>query len=328
LPEEKRIPLNFHLLYLILAGIRCYVYYLRVIQHADMNSPNSINAVLGFETGKPYQFRLFVPFIFFILKPLTFIPQKILFLLFSISVVYCIQLVYYKLIRLYFHDNRRLLFYAPVILYAMLFNYIILNQTLQYYDFTAILICTAGIYFIVKKKFGYFAVVFMIGLINKESAAFLIFSYLLFNYKEIFKIKIILRTILLAVLIVAVKAGLAYIFRNNPGDNIEICYYENVRILQNHLFEWGVIKPVFLNFGGLHIIMLILFLSGMWKNYPDLQKLLVNLTILPFYLIGIYITYIVEVRVYTELIPMITTLFLIYLSNFKKSGLIPRQTSG
>ena len=49
-----------------------------------------------------------------------------------------------------------------------------------------------------------------------------------------------------------------------------------------------------------------------------------NLAIVPYYIFGIFITYITEVRVYTELIPMITTLFLIFLSSFKFSGLEPR----
>ena len=323
--KDYRIPFSFHLIYLLLAGVLCYLYYIRVIAPYDFSAPNSINAVLTFETGKPYQFRLLIPLFFVLLKPLSFIPEKILFLLFSIAIVYFIQIVFYKLLGQYFEDKKPLRFFAPVILYTMLFNYVILNQTFQYYDFTAILICTAGLYYIVKEKFLYFAIVFSIGLINKESAAYLIFSYLLFNYREVFTFRIISRTALLAGLIIIVKLGLGYIFRNNPGDNFEIGFSENIRMLKELYYQWGIIKPVFFNFGGLYIFMLLLFISGWWKKYPDRRKLMSNLTIIPYYISGIYLTYIIEVRVCTELIPMITTLFLIYLSNFKRSGLVPAQ---
>jgi hypothetical protein len=119
--------------------------------------------------------------------------------------------MYYRLLREYFEDKNRLLMFAPVILYTIFFNYIVLNQTLQYYDFTSILISIIGIYFIVKEKVAAFLIVFFLGLINKESAAYLIFSYLLFNYKDIFTIRIIGRTALLAALIILVKASLGYI---------------------------------------------------------------------------------------------------------------------
>jgi hypothetical protein len=323
--KANKIPLSFHLLYLILAAVLCYIYFLRVIAPADFNSPNSINSVLSFETGKPYQFRLFIPFIFFLLKPLSFIPEKTLFLFFSIVILYGIQLMYYRLLRQYFENNRRLLIIAPVILYTIFFNYVVLNQTLQFYDFTSILICIFGLYFIVKENFPAFVIVFFLGLINKESAAYLIFSYLLFNYKDIFTLRIISRTALLALLIILVKTGLSYIFRSNPGDNIEICVYENIRITKNLFSEWGYLKPVLFNFGALYLFAILLFARGWWRKFPDRRKLLVNLAIVPFYIFGIFITYIVEVRVYTELIPMITTLFLIYLSNFKRSGLVPAQ---
>ena len=310
---------------MLLAGVLCYLYYLRVIEPADFNSPNSINAVLSFETGKPYQFRLLVPFVFFLLKPLSFIPEKTMFLFFSIVIVYGIQLIYYRLLTQYFEDKKNLLLFTPVILYTILFNYVILNQTLQYYDFAAILICTFGIHYIIKEKFAAFVFVFFIGLLNKESAAYLIFSYVLFNYRQIFTFRIISRTALLAVIIILLKLTLGYLFRNNPGDNFEIGYYENIRIIGSLFSNRVLFKQAFLNFGGLYIFIILLFAAGWWKRYPDMRKLLVNLTIVPYFIFGIYLTYVTEVRVYTELIPMITTLFLIYLSNFKRSGLVPVQ---
>lgn len=323
--KDNRVPLSFHLLYLLLAGVLCYLYYLRVILPSDPDSPNSINSVLTFNTGKPYQYRLLIPFVFLIFKPLSFIPDKTLFLIFSTVIVYLIQLQYHKLLSGYFENNKRLLLFTPLILYTILFNYVILNQSFQYYDMTAILICIIGLYYIVTEKFTAFVLVFLIGLFNKESAAYLIFSYVLFNYREFFTFRVIGRTALLAAIIVAVKLSLGYIFRINPGDNFEIGYYENIRFAGSLFSEWKYFKPVFFNFGGIYIFAVLLFVLGWWKRFPRRRMLMANLTIVPFYVLGIFMTYIIEVRVYTELVPMITTVFLIYLSNFELSGLKPAK---
>jgi hypothetical protein len=168
-----------------------------------------------------------------------------------------------------------------------------------------------------------FFIIFIFAVINKETAGYLIFSYILFNYREIFTKKIIINTFLLSAFFLGYKFLLSQVFKNNPGDDFEIGYYKNL-VTINELFTNTVyLKVVFLNFGGLYIFALILFISGLWKRYPVKSKLFINLTIVPYYLLGIIITYISEVRVYTELIPMITVLFLIFLSNFKFSGLIP-----
>ena len=163
-------------------------------------------------------------------------------------------------------------------------------------------------------------VIFIIGVINKETIGYLIFSYLLYNYKIIFSKKIILNTAILGVIFVGVKLLFNYIFRNNPGDPFEIGYYENIRIVSELFGNKVLMKNLALNFGGLYIFVILLFITGAWLKYPNRSLVFVNLAIIPYYIFGIYITYITEVRVYTELIPMITTLFLVYLSNIKRLG--------
>jgi hypothetical protein len=206
-------------------------------------------------------------------------------------------------------------------------NYIILNETFQYYDFTSILIFTIGLYFIIKENFTAFLITFIIGIVNKESAAYLIFAYLLFNYKSIFTLKIMIRASLLAVILVCLKAGLGYIFRDNPGDTVEITYDANREFIRTLFGNRLYMKSVFLNFGAMYIFVILLFVSGWWKKFPDRRLVMINLAIVPYYILGMYITYIIEVRVYTELIPMITTLFLIYLSGFKRLNLQPINKS-
>ncbi len=318
--EPNKIPGGFLFLYLGLSLVLCYLYHKKIVVPFDWNAPNSINAVASFETAKPYQFRLLMPIIFDFFKPIAMLYGKYLYSAYNVVIVLMVQVVYYKLLCRYFSNKKLMLWIAPVILYPILWNYVILNQSFQYYDFTAILLTIFGLYFITRENFKGLLIIFIIGVINKETIGYLIFSYLLYNYKIIFTKKIIFNTIILGVIFVGVKLLLNYIFRNNPGATFEIGYYENIRIVSELFGNKVMLKNLALNFGGLYIFALLLFITGAWLKYHDRRLVYVNLAIVPYYIFGIYITYITEVRVYTELIPMITTLFLIYLSNIKRLG--------
>jgi hypothetical protein len=320
---KNKLPFGFMMLYLVLGGVLCYLYHKKIVNPVDWNAPNSLNTVASFETSKPYQFRLLMPLLFSFIKPVAQLYGKYLYSAYNVAVVFWLLVVYYKLLCHYFKNKKILRWLTPVILYPMLWNYIILNQSFQYYDFTAILIFTIGLYFILKENFILFLLAFIIGIINKETAGYLIFAYLLYNYKSLYTGKIITRTIILGAIFIGWKLLLNYIFRNNPGDSFEVGYYENVRIVKELFTNKILLKNLALNFGGLYIFVILLFITGAWKKFPNRKLLFINLVIVPYYIFGIYITYITEVRVYTELIPMITTLFLIYLSSFEKLGLQP-----
>jgi hypothetical protein len=311
------IPYVYFFLYIIIASALCIIYHIKIIEPFNWNAPNSINAVMGFETAKPYQFRLLIPFLFKLIEPIYLFYGKYFFTLYNIIIIFLIQYVFYKLLAELFESSRYLYLYSLVIIYPIIWNYIILNQSFQYYDFTAILLFTAGLYFIVKENLLWFYVIFILGIINKETAGYLIFAYGLFNYKRLFTRKIITNLFLLGIIFISFKIFLGYIFINNPGDNFEIGYYENLNILSNLFSNKIYFKNIFLNYGGLYIFAVLLFITGKFLNFKNKKALFMNLTIIPYYILGIFITYITEVRVYTEIIPMIAILFLIYLSNYK-----------
>ncbi|MBE2226226.1 MAG: hypothetical protein IAE93_02750 [Ignavibacteria bacterium] len=323
--ESNKIPYGYLGLYLVLSIVICYLYHKKIVAAADWYAPNSLNAVASFNTAKPYQFRLLMPVIFDFFRPLHAVYGKYLYGAWNVAALLLLQVVFYKLLCGYFKNKKYLLWVAPVILYPVLFNYILLNQSFQYYDFTAILLFTVGLYYIMTRNTTAFFIFFVIAIINKETAGYLIFAYMLFNYKELFTREIIRNTAILGVIFTGYKLLLGYIFRANPGDSFEIGYYENIRIVNELLSNRTLLKNLALNFGGLYVFVILLFITGLWKKYPDRRKVFMNLAIVPYYIFGIYITYITEVRVYTELIPMITVLFLIFLSSFKFSGLVPRE---
>lgn len=319
----NKIPYGFLALYFVLSVVICYLYHKKIVAAADWNAPNSLNAVASFQTSKPFQFRLLMPVIFDFFRPLHAIYGKYLYNAWNVTALFLLQIVFYKLICGYFRNVKYLLWVAPVILYPVLWNYIILNQSFQYYDFTAILFFTIGLYYILNQRTIAFFIIFIIAVINKETAGYLIFAYLFYNYKELFTKKVILNTFLLGIFFIGYKILLGYIFRSNPGDNFEIGYIENIRIVKELPGNTIFLKNLALNYGGLYIFAILLFITGAWLKYPDRRKVYMNLAIVPYYIFGIFITYITEVRVYTELIPMITILFLLYISTFKISGLEP-----
>jgi hypothetical protein len=323
LDEKNKIPFAFRLLYLFLAGIICYLYYKKIVEPVNFDAENSINRVLSFQTPKPYQFRMLVPFIFVLFKPLWFISQKTIFIIYDFVIVYLIVIVFHKVLSQYIQNKKAILWLSPVILYPMLWNYIILNQGFMYYDFTSILIFTIGLYFILKEKFGYLLIVFIVGLVNKETIAYLGFAYVFFNYKILFTKKIILNLLLLSAIFVAYKLLLNYLFQNNSGSTVEICFAANKITLKELPYNRVYQKDVFLNFGLLYVPALFIFLTGKWKKFPDRRKVSINLVFLPYLLFGIFIIYFSEIRVYAELIPGVTLLFIVYLSAFKKLNLQP-----
>lgn len=326
---KNEIPWGFIFLYFALSVALCYLYHKKIVVPVDWDAPNSLNAVASFETAKPYQFRLLMPLIYKFFQPVSSLYGKYIYSAYNVVIVFATLVVFYKMLAgRYFANKKLLLWIAPVILYPILWNYVILNQSFQYYDFTSILLFTWGLYFITRENLTGFFIIFIIGIVNKETAGYLIFAYMLYNYKSIFTTKVILNTAILSVLFIGYKVLLSYIFKDNSGDNFEVGYYENIRIVKELFSNKILLKNIALNFGGLYIFVILLFITGAWRFFPDKRLIYINLVIIPYYIFGIYITYITEVRVYTELIPMITTLFLIYLSGFKRLNLQPVTKSG
>jgi len=289
-----------------------------------------MDAVLSFTAQKPFQFRVLVPFIYkaMSIAGLGLLPPKAIFLGMSILIVYMIIFMYKLVLDEYFQNKNLNIILAITILYPMTWNYVLLNQAYLFYDYMSILVYITGMYFILRNKFLPFVLVFAIGLLNKETTAYLIFAYLFYNYKIIFTKKIILNTVLLTVIFLIVKMVLLLIFYNSPGSSVEICVYENQKILANLFKDRVLLKNSVLCFGGLYVFTFYLFISGRWKRYAAIGgkgKLFINLVFIPYMIMGIFIVYFTEVRVYTEIIPMLTTLFLILLSTVGNIGINPKE---
>jgi hypothetical protein len=304
----------------------CFLYYINIVKPADFNDYRGINPVSVFEAANPFQYRILIPLLYRLMSACGIFPQKILLTLLNIVILYLTLVFFSMLLNSYFHNKTKNSIIALSIFYPMTWNYILLNEVFQYYDLCAVLIFTMGMYFIIRENFKLLLLTFIIGILNKESAVFLIFAYAFYKYKALFTKKIIMNLFLLSAVFIAIKALFFILFRHNPGGMIEPKFSGNIEILSSIFQNMIFTKNLLLNFGGLYVFIILMFVTGRWKNssHSDNKGLLyMNFTIIPFFIVGAFTLNFHEVRVYSELIPMVTILFLIYVSTYKELNIIP-----
>ena len=325
-PNEKFPNLIIHIYYVMISFTFCYLYYHKFITRADFYAPESsggIYAVLKGIALKPVQYRILIPAIFkalsviiSIVKPVS---DKALFFVITIGLCYFILLSFYFILNQYFGSKALNCWLAPVIIYPMIWNFIIMNGQFFYMDFSVLLVITLGFYCIVTGEYLWLLVVFFLGLLNHPSVGYLIPAFLLFNYKRLFAKKTIIYTIIMSILYIGTYKLMDYIFPSNAGYFIIFNLPRNLSLFA--VFPIHIIlRDLIFNFGGLHIFILLFFVSGFWKKYRG-PYLYINLVIL-LYVLSVFISFsIEEIRNYITIIPFVVILSLLYLSSFENSFL-------
>ncbi len=330
IPNERSPSLIIHIYYLMIAITFTYLYYHKFIVGADFYaplSPGGILAVANFDSIKPIQLRILIPMIFKVLSMLDLVPPKLLFFFINTGLAYLILVSFYFLLCRHFKSKAVNCWLSPIIIYPMIWNLVIMNGQFFYMDFALLLSIIVGYYCIVAKKTNLLLLALFIGVLNHSGVIFLIISYLLFNYRELFKIKTILYSASLIAIYFGVNGFLnSVLLKDLPGQNIILNYERNF----NLLFEYPthlLLRDLFFNFGGLHFIVLLFLFKGLWKKFKG-PLLYINFVIIPF-LIAMFITFsIEEMRNYAVIIPNIVILSLMFFSNFENSFLRPVDPDG
>jgi hypothetical protein len=304
----------------------CYLYYHKFVEKADFYGPESsagIYAVLKGIAVKPLQFRVLLPLIFISLKKilslLHSVPDTGLYFAIIIGQCYFILLSFYFLLNKYFQNKTINCWLALSIIYPMIWNLVIMNGQFFYMDFGVLLIMILGFNFIVAERYGWLMVVFCVGLLNHPSVGYLIPAFLLYNYKKLFQKKTIIFTVLMAVLYIAVYKYLDYIYPSEGGYFVLFNLPRNLTLW--HILPLHIIaRDAFLNFGALHIFVLLFLFSGAWKKFRG-PMLYVNLVIVP-YVLSVLINFsIEEIRNYIAVIPFVIIPALLFLSSFNNTFL-------
>lgn len=327
-PNDNYPSILIHLYYMMISFTLCYVYYHKFITRADFFSPASsggIYAVLNGEALKPVQFRILIPLIFKAAQSVIFlvktIPDKALFFLITIMLCYMILFSFYMLLGQYFKGRAMNCWLASIIIYPMIWNLVIMNGQFFYMDFSILLIIILGFYCIVSEKYNWLLVVFFLGVLNHPSVGYLIIAFLIYNYRNLLKLKTISYAAAMSVLYIGIYRLMDAYFPSTAGYFVIYNLPRNLNLL--HILPMHIIlRDIFFNFGGLHIFVIIFFLSGAWKRYRG-PLLYINLVIIP-YVISVLINFsIEEIRNYVTIIPFVLILTLLFLSSFDNSFLKP-----
>lgn len=330
LPNERSPSIIIHIYYIMIAITFTYLYYHKFIMGADFNnplSPGGIIAVANFESVKPLQLRILLPLIFKGLSSFNLVPPKLLFFFLNTSLAYLILFSFYFLLGRYFKSRAMNCWLSPIIIYPMIWNLVIMNGQFFYMDFALLLSMIIGFYCIVAKKPNWLLLTFFIGLLNHSGVIYLIMSYLLFNYKELFKIKTILYTSAMVVIFFGVLYTIsAFLPKDTGGQNIVNNSMRNLSLFWMHPIHL-LMRDFFFNFGGMHFIVFLFFIRGLWKKFRG-PLLYINFMIIPF-LISMFFTFsIEEMRNYSVIIPNVVILSLMFLSTFENSFLRPYNPDG
>jgi hypothetical protein len=324
-PNDKFPPIIIHITYVMVAITFTYLYHHKFVHGADFSSigsPGGIWAVANFESIKPIQFRIFLPLIFKGLSIITSITDKPLFFLINSAQVYLILLSFYFLLNKHFQNkiwNGRL---ALIIIYPMIWNLVIMNGQFFYMDFGLLLFMVIGYYFIVSKRNNWLLLTFFIGLLNHGAVIYLIVSYLLYNYKYIFRLKTIFYAAAMTIIFVGTLTILNLMMPSTTGGQILVNNLpRNIELLltlQKHL----LLRDFLFNFGGLYFFVLFFLVTGAWKKFKG-PYLYIHLVLIPF-MITLMLTFSVEeMRNYSAIIPNILIMSLFLISTFENSFLKP-----
>lgn len=167
------------------------------------------------------------------------------------------------------------------------------------YDFPALLLFTLGLFLLLKQRWIYFYIIFILGCFNKETMVFLTPLYFILFREKDSKSKVITNLVSQVVIFVIIRLMLLNVFKENPGEILSTHLNVNIRIILKD-YSWGFL---FVFSGTIGLI----FYD--WKNKPEQLRqcfmIVIQLLIIVFFL-GI----ITELRAVYEIIPII--LFLMF----------------
>ena len=325
-PGEKYPPLVIHVYYFLVSCTFCYIYSQKFMPAANFYGScdgGGIYAVLQGIACKPIQFRILIPYIMKVLLLFHVLKDKLVFVLLLVVITYFILLTFYLILNCYFKSKAHNCWLAPIIIYPMMWNYIILNGQFFYMDFSILLIILLGFYFIITEQNIPMMILFVIGLFNHPSVGYLIFAYLLYNYKKLFTAKTIIYTVLMSVIYIATYKILDDIYPREGGYFVLFNMYRNLglyKVLPFHI----IARDALFDYGGLHFFFLIFLFSGAWKRFRG-PMLYINAVVFP-YLLSVLISFSIDdIRNYITIIPFVVICCLMYLSTFENSFLKPTE---
>jgi hypothetical protein len=324
-PGKNSPSIIVHISYVMAAVVFCKLYEITIIAPHDFvyHEYSSIYKVLSGEALRSIQNRILVPYIFKFLSMILPLSDTKLFMIIIIPFTYLSLVFFRSILNVYFSNKTINSVAAILLLYPVIWNLILMNTILFFVDQAIVLFMTAGMYFIITKKNYWLLAVILISTFNHVSTGFLILAFVLFNYRSIFTKKTFMFTVIQSVIFLGCFAVLKMIYTDIPperDDNFFALFPESPFESIIDLPRGILIRDIFLNYGGLHILALLVLITGLWKQVKT-EYLMIFLLFIPYVLmailrIGVRIE---EMRNWIPIVPFVTVIALIFFTGFRNS---------
>ncbi|MBZ0204601.1 MAG: hypothetical protein IT281_08250 [Ignavibacteria bacterium] len=267
------------------------------------------------------QYRVLIPYIFKGLSYVLPLSDVSLFVLIIVVITYFTLLCFRSVLNVYFENRTVNSISAIIIIYPMLWNFMLLNSIFFFVDSAVVLFMTAGFYFIVSKKNYWLLLTVFFATLNHYSSAFIIMAFVLFNYKTLFKKQTLIFSAALSAVFLICLLGFKLKYPYFPPEREDGFVMAMPLLAIEAITDMPMsilLKYVILNFGGLHLLALLVMVTGLWKKIKP-EFLVIFLFFVPYCLIAILRLGIrlEEMRNWIPLIPFITILALILFTGFK-----------
>lgn len=311
---------------------RTLLYFFTAIAFAYMHAFHkfewylgSLSKLISFHAQNPYQTRILMPLIGNGLAQLLPIANITLFTFLEVISVFCLLLVFREfLVTIQLVDEKHENFgdlLALLILVPLVYNYTVLQNLYYPYDMPEMALFTLGLILILRQEWVLFYITFVIAVLTRETSGLLILALVLALYDKLPLRKLGLHVVVLVAIWGLIRNVVARIFQFNGGGLYEVHFMENLRYLYGALdFEPAAISTLMVFGGFLPFVLL------SWRQQPSLLKRWLLMGI-PFFAFILYTAVIREVRVFTEMVPIVTACAMVpFLMPFKINVVEPVVT--
>lgn len=175
---------------------------------------------------------------------------------------------------------------------ALLLTPLLGKYSSHVYDPPILLLFSASLLFIMRRNLLLYYIAFLLASLNKETSLLLIGVFLAKEYKSMNTRTLLIHIVAQLLIWGIVKAGIMFIFKDNPGTVIWFpLFYHNLQLIY-HLPSLLFVVAVFAVFYFL--------IKYRWHEKPLILKRSLFITLIPTFILSIFFGYFDELRIYYE----------------------------
>lgn len=212
-------------------------------------------------------------------------------------------------------SREKSLLLAPFILVPMVWNYILLSSAHYIDDIPAILLFTIGLTALAENRSFRFHIIFLIAMVNRETAVFLIPAMVLMQTGKKRLSALLLHSLVLFAAAFVIRLFLYKLI--STGNSSSVSMFDTI-LKDNIHFLLSIFQ------GNPEALRMLMTFGGIWLLLPfcfgRVKPAVMRMTILlPLYFVGMLVVgnFNDEARIFNEMIPIVTVPAILFLGNHK-----------